>query len=178
MHRVFAQGTVAFVLTPQQPAHVLCFRQHTHRSHSERHSQLQNVSQSKDLFTPRRRACLVAPCCCCKERLIMPLSDVVCLVGCPSVHPNFQFQNKFSHFLDVSCHPECSNKICSPIFFNELWVKQGATQCNEAFWFTKSPFKQIWKTGGQDFCLTCVRILLLACLLSRGENNIHESCPI
>ena len=45
----------------------------------------------------------------------------------------------FYAFLDVSCHPECSEKIFTPIVFqpkfvfNELWEKQGATQCYQAF---------------------------------------------
>ncbi len=57
-------------------------------------------------------------------------------------HPNFFFISKKNFplslvyaFLDVSCHPECSNlyPIFTQNFSDELWVKQGATQCYQAF---------------------------------------------
>ena len=65
----------------------------------------------------------VAPCCC-KERLYLSLCDVVRLSVCPWHSP----LSLFYAFLDVS------PQFFSPqIFLYELWVKQGATQCYQAF---------------------------------------------
>ncbi len=55
---------------------------------------------------------------------------------------NFFFTSKkifplsiFYAFLDVFCHPECSKNFLPKMFFhpNFFWVKQGATQCYQAF---------------------------------------------
>ena len=42
----------------------------------------------------------------------------------------------FYTFLDVSCHPDCLKRFLPQMFFHPkfFWVKQGATQCYQAFW--------------------------------------------
>ena len=57
--------------------------------------------------------------CFCENRFIFFLSDSRC-------HPT---QGPSTLFLDVLCHPECSKKFTQNFF----WVKQGATQCYQAF---------------------------------------------
>ena len=46
-----------------------------------------------------------------------------------------QLSSIFYTFLDVLCHPECSKKFSPKMFFhpNFFWMKQGATQCYQAF---------------------------------------------
>ncbi len=98
--------------------------------------------------------------CCCKERLMMSRCGV-CMSGCQQPHPpptpkhdfwaahtilsKFHFQkNKVSNFFapKIFFTPpkkkkkknSCTSSLCR--LYTQLWVKQGATQCCQAFCFS------------------------------------------
>ena len=119
---------------------------------------------------------LVAPCCSQGATLLQcrwSVHPVICLWQDPPTPPpiffipifffsppkNFFLLSLFYAFLDILCHPECSKNFHPKFFFHPkiFWVKQGVTQCYQAFlfFFFRSDENEIFPIGSKKEAFHC-----------------------